>query len=347
MHHPENPIAAFDSLASSERPFFAFRLPNEEYVTLGSGKIIGPSEFNYQNEAFVIAPFSPSEPVNIIIPEISFQTPQILPPSLPAIESIENSISEKEYVKNLDSLIQILKKRGGKTVIARTIEAKSSISSIGTLFHALCKKYPQSYIYCWKIHSNKFWIGSVPELLLKISGNRIESMSLAGTMKSSSNEEWDKKNLEEQKIVTDFIADTFRNNSLTPNISLPQDKYAGPVKHLCSSISSSISSATFDILSFASKLSPTPAVCGFPRDTAMTEIRIFENMERNFYGGYSGPIYNRKKAFLFVTLRCMTVEPSIGLIRLYVGGGITAQSNPELEWNETCMKATTLLSVFK
>jgi isochorismate synthase len=32
---------------------------------------------------------------------------------------------------------------------------------------------------------------------------------------------------------------------------------------------------------------------------------------------------------------------------LYVGGGITADSNPELEWEETVKKSMTLSSIFE
>jgi isochorismate synthase len=44
-----------------------------------------------------------------------------------------------------------------------------------------------------------------------------------------------------------------------------------------------------------------------------------------------------------VNLRCAEITP--GNINLYVGGGLTADSNPEKEWEETELKAQTLLAV--
>jgi isochorismate synthase len=46
---------------------------------------------------------------------------------------------------------------------------------------------------------------------------------------------------------------------------------------------------------------------------------------------------------LFVNLRCMKITPDY--ISLYVGGGITLDSDPAEEWNETRLKALSLLKI--
>lgn len=48
---------------------------------------------------------------------------------------------------------------------------------------------------------------------------------------------------------------------------------------------------------------------------------------------------------LFVNLRCMELTPDRYI--LYAGGGITAKSVPEEEWEETNNKAKTLLSAIE
>jgi isochorismate synthase len=45
-----------------------------------------------------------------------------------------------------------------------------------------------------------------------------------------------------------------------------------------------------------------------------------------------------------VNIRCMQVVDDCAL--LYVGGGITADSDPELEWEETVKKSQILTTVF-
>ncbi len=345
--HPENPVKAFDSLASLGKPFFAYRLPGEDSISLGSGILTDASHYDGNTSGFVIARYDPSESAGIILPGIEFQTPQIHPTHLPHISAECPESPAGTYLEAIKNLTRILEQRGGKTVIARTIEAYADVIPLGAMFHALCCFYPDSYVYCWTTDGNTFWIGAVPEVLVHVSGDRLESMSLAGTMNATSEAEWNYKNIEEQQLVTDFIQDIFRSIGLSPEIIGPVDKFAGPVKHLCTNISVRLPEGDFDILDFASRLSPTPAVCGFPRDEALREIDMIEPEPREFYGGYSGPIFNRRKGFFFVTLRCMAVDLTTKKIRLYAGGGITALSDPAEEWKETCLKASTLLDIFR
>lgn len=344
--HPENPIKAFDTLAGSHTPFFAYRLPGQESINLGKGTLIDISDYDGSKPVFVIAPFDPNRQAKAIVPEVSFQTPCISPSQMPHIKVKGTPKPTSRYVNAIAELTRKLSSRGGKTVIARAVEADGEVESLGAMFHALCQSYPLAYVYCWHLGHGRFWLGAVPELLLKSYGSSVVSMALAGTMEATSDQPWNRKNLEEQKLVTDFIANIFSQNGMTPTTDGPYDKPAGPVKHLCTLINAKKPSDDFDILKFAYHLSPTPAVSGFPREEALKDIVAIENIDREYYGGYSGPVTNRKQGMLFVTLRCMTIDTLTGHIRLYAGGGITPLSDPVEEWRETCLKASTLLSIF-
>jgi len=50
-----------------------------------------------------------------------------------------------------------------------------------------------------------------------------------------------------------------------------------------------------------------------------------------------------EKTDLFVNLRCMKILKD--KLVLFVGGGLTEQSEPQSEWEETVLKAKTLLSI--
>ena len=92
------------------------------------------------------------------------------------------------------------------------------------------------------------------------------------------------------------------------------------------------------------KLHPTPAVCGLPRDKAKEFIIKNENYNREFYTGFLGEITNTDSS-LFVNLRCMKLEENIA--NIYVGGGITKDSNSKQEWLETVSKTQTMKSVLE
>lgn len=358
MIHPENPLQAFDSLLSradeSGSVFFAYRLPNLQEIVVATGCIIKHSDLSAGDDAFIIAPFSPEKGYDIIRPQVCISTPVSKANQLPKLKTDDSITPTKEYTDSIEQLINGLKSRGGKTVFSRIIDASTNSElSIAHLFHSLCSRYPQSYVYCWKKPNENLWIGAVPELLLESRGSKLNTMSLAGTQPIDSTTRWDLKNLEEQRIVTEYLKKLFSSRGMNPSTEGPNDKPAGPVKHLCTSVSAFKPSQQFDILSFARILAPTPAVCGMPVNDALADIMRLEQHDRKYYGGYSGPIKGDNACNLFVTLRCMEINGNVSNssetsthVRLYVGGGITAQSQANTEWTETRLKASTLTDLF-
>ena len=84
-------------------------------------------------------------------------------------------------------------------------------------------------------------------------------------------------------------------------------------------------------------LHPTPAVCGLPKEEAKQFILDNELYNRDFYTGFLGELNLKGQTNLYVNLRCMQLKDN--RISIYVGGGITADSNAENEWEETVIKA--------
>ncbi|MFB1039347.1 MAG: chorismate-binding protein, partial [Polaribacter sp.] len=93
-------------------------------------------------------------------------------------------------------------------------------------------------------------------------------------------------------------------------------------------------------------LHPTPAVCGLPRELARTFLFENENYDRSFYTGFLGELNlqdskdTAKSSALFVNLRCMRIQNNKAAI--FVGGGITKDSDAANEWEETVFKAKTM-----
>ena len=73
-------------------------------------------------------------------------------------------------------------------------------------------------------------------------------------------------------------------------------------------------------------------------------IQDLEVHSRKFYCGFIGINKPNDKQF-FVNLRCMELMKNTAL--LYVGGGITRDSNALNEWKETNYKAKTLIKALK
>jgi isochorismate synthase len=94
-------------------------------------------------------------------------------------------------------------------------------------------------------------------------------------------------------------------------------------------------------LQIAADLHPTPAVCGFPRQSAYQAIREIETFERGYFTGMIGWCDARGNGEWVVTIRCAEVNQHEMCI--YAGAGIVNESSPQSELDETGAKMGTIL----
>ena len=96
---------------------------------------------------------------------------------------------------------------------------------------------------------------------------------------------------------------------------------------------------------------PTPALCGLPKQEAKQFIIKNEGYSREFYSGFLGEInkdfeFNTAgKSDVFVNLRCMKLDKNEA--HLFIGGGITKESNPLNEFQETINKSQTIKKILQ
>ena len=156
------------------------------------------------------------------------------------------------------------------------------------------------------------------------------------------------KEKEEQLFVTDYIIASLQQFSEVVLASKPYTFQAGNIVHLKTDIQATMKSKE-DLGKVIAKLHPTPAVCGFPKENAKQFIIEKEGYDREFYAGFLGELNvdiataQSNKSDLFVNLRCMKIEDS--QVELFIGCGITKDSNPEKEFIETVNKSQTMKKV--
>lgn len=228
-----------------------------------------------------------------------------------------------------------------KAVYSRVKKVAFDASKSVQAFENACKEYPHAC--CYLVSSALFgtWIGATPELLLRSENGSLTTMALAGTRRVESEQAWEEKEMEEHQFVIDAIVAAFqRSECYDIDVEMTIEKHAGPVKHLFTPITAV--GNTDMAWSLALDLHPTPAVCGTPRIAALDLIHSREMHHRDFYTGLFGRI-DKEYAELYVNLRCAQLFKNAAY--LYVGGGYTAASIPDLEWEETENKALTLLKI--
>ncbi|MEM7109578.1 MAG: chorismate-binding protein [Bacteroidota bacterium] len=220
----------------------------------------------------------------------------------------------------------------------------------GHFFSTLCESYPNAFVSLVCTPVSGLWIGASPELLLELKANLFKTVSLAGTQKyegqSLTDVAWTQKEIEEQALVSRYIINGFKKIRLREfDENGPRTVKAGNLIHLKTEFIVDMASTNFYDLGsvMLNLLHPTSAICGMPLEPSLKFIQQHENYPREYFSGYLGPVDFDHKTSLFVNLRCMKIENHMAT--LYAGAGITADSNPEKEWQETEMKMNTLLNL--
>lgn len=253
-----------------------------------------------------------------------------------------------------------------KVVLSRkeTLQLESPLDPF-KVFKTLLNSYNSAFVYFWCHPKVGMWLGATPETLLNIERNKFTTMALAGTQdyEGTLEVEWNAKEIEEQQIVSDYVIETLQDTIKDIEVSDARTVKAGKLLHLRTDITG-VLDTTKSLQKLILSLHPTPAVCGFPKIDAMQFILDNEHYNREFYSGFLGELnketkiqprsgtrnienraygFNKRSTNLFVNLRCMQLQDSKAI--LYVGGGVTKDSNPEQEWLETVNKTKTIKSV--
>ena len=228
-----------------------------------------------------------------------------------------------------------------KVVVSRKESVALEHFDLGTTFKKLVAQYRSAFVYCFYHPKIGTWIGASPEQLLKATANSFETMALAGTQKDTGTAtvSWPQKEQEEQQFVTDYIVSKLKDSGAQIQVSDAYSVKAGSLWHIKTDISGDFGPA-LDLQKAIQLLHPTPAVCGVPKAVSKAFIVANENYNRSFYTGFLGELNRDFVSDLFVNLRCMQIENNQA--HLYMGCGITKDSDPEKEWKESVNKSMTM-----
>lgn len=355
-----------DKLIEKNCSFAVWSMPGSqtpELLLTDKKDLIYPAQFNKLNgqEGFVFAPYkiSAQTPLVLLKPGIVKKgITEILGIDLNQIDDNQTDepfehqhqiIDKKVYLDDIENTIAEIKTtKLSKVIVSRLIPCERRSESIGQLYLQLFQQTPNAFVYLVNLPKAGLWMGATPEVLLKSEGKMLETVSLAGTQtrRGDSDYSWHTKDIEEQAFVSRYLLDVFYRFNIHPYTTQgPETLESGKVAHLITSFRFSAKKLAHKLGDFLAELHPTPAVCGYPKSKAAKFIAKIEPHDRRYYTGYLGPWRLNDCVRLFVNLRCMEIMPDQYI--LYSGGGITARSVPEEEWEETNKKASTLLSAIE
>jgi isochorismate synthase len=337
--------------------FVVFSYPDQNNFQI---IIEDPDSSKITNATFIFHPFriSNSTPTIEIPTHFHFLSDQLTEQNVKEVNDLNRvpleqkegpitEVSKSKYITDLSNGIQKMNSINlDKFIYSRiSTNGKSTEFNLTNYLLKLRTKYKNTCTYLIHHIDSGMWMGATPETLVHWKEQLISTMSLAGTQQKTLDKsvDWSHKEIEEHQYVTNYIKQLFSSLHIPSVSSNMETMDAGPVVHLRTYISSQKKVSFNQALQFAKLLHPTPAVCGVPLKTALDFIDQIENHNRSYYTGYLGFVNPQKELRLFVNLRCMQIHSK--KLALYVGGGITTKSDVEKEWEETKLKAQTLLHV--
>jgi len=355
------------SCLENNRIFVAFSKPGETYFTLMIQKepeVSTISDFRElkHKKGFVFAPFDIDSlhKIYVIDNHYTFSENEVIPDNLyNTLKTYKSGIkypgkpyfcSRNEYMDQFNIFHKNLKRHTmHKVVLSRIIPYELFPGfEVSGLFKEINAAYPDAFNYVINIPETGTWIGATPEEFLKIDGESASTVSLAGTQKDQgrllSEVLWNTKEVSEQQYVTDYIKTVLEHFVHCDRLKMEkQTVKAGNMLHLKTQFSFPSAMIKKNPGKFIDMLHPTPAVCGLPKFKALDLIRETEIHDREYYSGFLGPVDIENSTDLYVNLRCLKTNSD--QLSLYSGGGITIDSKPGSEWEETILKANTLTSV--
>ncbi|MFT6914368.1 MAG: anthranilate synthase component 1 [Motiliproteus sp.] len=249
----------------------------------------------------------------------------------------------KEYILAGDVMQTVIAQRMSVPFEARPLD----------LYRALRSLNPSPYMYLLNLGDFDV-VGSSPEILARLEEGEVTVRPIAGTRKRGLTPEHDlaleRELLEDPKEIAEhlMLIDLGRNDvgrvaeigSVELTDKMVIERYSH-VMHIVSNVTGKLKSglSAIDVLRATF---PAGTLSGAPKIRAMEIIDSLEPTKRGVYGGAVGYLSWNGNMDTAIAIRTAVIKDK----RLYIqaGAGIVADSQPELEWQETLNKGR---AVFK
>jgi anthranilate synthase component I len=238
-----------------------------------------------------------------------------------------------------------------QVVLSQRFEAATSAHPF-TVYRALRHVNPSPYMYFLRMGELAI-VGSSPEMLVRVEGQRVETHPIAGTRPRGRNSEEDlrlgeelKRN-EKERAEHVMLVDLGRNDlgrvCQYGTVRVPQfmglERFSH-VMHLTSIVEGHLAEDA-DRLDALVSCFPAGTVTGAPKVRAMQVIAELEPTRRGIYAGAVGYLDFAGNLDFCITIR--TIAMADGHAYFQAGAGIVADSNPSAEYEETRDKARALV----
>ncbi|WP_196387390.1 isochorismate synthase MenF [Vibrio cidicii] len=308
---------------------------------------------------FGVVPFDETTPTQFVIPQKLYVSSSTRTGHHQTQQScaakIISSPTGTHYKNGVSSLLSMFRPEYlSKVVLSRSLEiATEQEIAQPALLRNLLSINSRGYTFAARIDSERKLIGASPELLIAKKGSHLISNPLAGSRPRTECESENNlrresllntgKDLHEHGLVVEEVErvmNRYCHNLYAPMV--PSVIETETMLHLSTVLEGQVDDPNVSALQVAAELHPTPAVCGYPRQSAYDAIKQLEGFDRGYFTGMVGWCDARGNGEWVVTIRC--AEVTSHQMKVYAGAGIVTESLPESELDETGAKMKTILS---
>jgi para-aminobenzoate synthetase component I len=188
-----------------------------------------------------------------------------------------------------------------------------------------------------------------PELFLRRTGEVVASSPIKGTLpldRAPSELRASVKDVAENVMIVDLVRNDLSRVARTGSVTVPELLVVRPapgVWHLVSTVSARVP-ADVPMTDVLDATFPPASVTGTPKQRARELLGGWEPLTRGVYCGtvgFASPVAGTE---LNVAIRTVEFDDDGGAV-LGVGGGITADSDPDAEWQECLHKAASIVGL--
>jgi anthranilate synthase component 1 len=236
-------------------------------------------------------------------------------------------------------------------VLSRRLDCRLTADPF-TVYRALRTINPSPYLFFLRLGKTTL-VGSSPEVLVRLEGDRVDLRPIAGTHPRGGTEAQDReieerlRNDPKERAEHVMLVDLGRNDvgrvselgSVKVTEFMAIERYSH-VMHLVSHVTGRRRAAT-DALDVLQACFPAGTLTGAPKIRAMEIIDELEPTQRGPYGGAVGYVSYSGNLDSCITIRTVVCDGTRASVQ--VGAGIVADSDPKTEWLETRSKAQGML----
>jgi anthranilate synthase len=255
----------------------------------------------------------------------------------------------QEYMAGVEAVREGMRQGDYYEVVLRqTFEANFS-ESPSALFERIQHASPSPYEFFLQL-GDEALVGASPEMFVRVEGNRVETCPIAGTARRTGDPLRDADNIREllnstkEESELTMCSDVDRNDK--SRVSIPGsvrvigrrliESYAG-VFHTVDHVEGTLQPGFDSLDAFLTHMWAV-TVIGAPKKAAAQAIENLEKDARGWYGGAVGMLSMSGDINTGILIR--TVHLRDGIARYGAGATLLYDSVPEMEEQETRMKAT-------